>query len=144
MKLVILYVILAFISFSAGACDTTTGPEEPDLPDAPFVWRVCNDSVDCSMNDIMIHVDRDSLVVGTLASEKCTEYFGTEYAIGWLRYDQKGEEYFYIYLESKTAVRGLVDSTLLMQSPGRYTYHFTRDTTMHFTRWVEIEREAYH
>ncbi len=149
MKVLSLCIILALISFSAGACDTTTGPEEPDIPDAPFVWRVCNEHDQFSMYDIHVQPNH-KLIAEKLSPNECTEYLtasGSGHVpISALAYEINEDDYSIIYLESFLATKGLIDkdSLTIQDVPGRYSYRCNYDSSRRYPIWVEIEREAYH
>lgn len=130
-------------SFSQTNLDTL------EAKDPKFIWRVCNANDEYAMENLIVEYNWD---LHTLEPCNCSKYFasivnenGVEFPIGNLTYQQDGEEYLHIYLESLVANKGLTDSTsVIREILGRYTYYVTRDTSKHSTRWVEIEREAYY
>ncbi|MEX0680259.1 MAG: hypothetical protein WD097_02685 [Balneolales bacterium] len=150
---------LVFLMISAGCEDDPVRTDEvPDIPDAPYVWRICNNDADHPMENIVILKyntdDQDSLMVGDVIPEQCSNYYAGPYEgerpIDVMKYEKSGEDYLHIYLTARNATKGLPDS--LGTSPslftqlvmGRYTYHFARDTTLIHDIRIEIELEAYH
>ncbi len=150
MKVLSLCIILALISFSAGACESTTGPEEPDIPDAPFVWRVCNQHDRFEMRNVSIAAIsmEGPIVFDKIEPSDCTDYMTTseegENPPHTLSYEQYESKITMIYLDAQPATRGLIDEDSLWigDVPGRYSYHIYYDSTRRSR--LEIEREAYH
>ena len=155
MRTLIPFIMLCISCPVLGGCqDVTDSGDEVDIPDASYVWRICNEDTDYDMENIVIEKyftnDLDSLVVGDVNPHKCSTYYPGPYEgespINVMIYEQSGEVYKHVYLAFTEVTRGLPDSagTPGQLVPGRYIYHFFRDTTMHYTKWVEIELEAYH
>ncbi len=150
MKSITLFALITLLSSTLGACQMGT---EPDEMDADFVWRVCNEHEEYTMNNlIVIGLDdkkgyRDSLKIEEIYPQKCSSYHEGlhegEFPPWGFSYKQNKEEHFIIYLVVYEAVRGLVDSTSVKDTPGKYTYHTNYDGDRLSPASVEIEREKY-
>lgn len=157
-----IFIALLFFTLSVnifGGCkdgvNNNNDGEKPDSIDAKFVWRICNESDEYAMENIRVYeylanTPEDSLDLGfrKLAHGSYSKYFSGEVPIQDVEFKQGGEKYHHIYLATRLANKGLIDSTLIFETPGRYTYHFLfiPDTSRSPFFWsqVEIEREAYH
>ncbi|CAN5147159.1 hypothetical protein BH23BAC3_BH23BAC3_11430 [soil metagenome] len=161
-------ILLVFSGSWISGCGT--GAEDIECPDTSFsqtnldtleaknpkfIWRVCNENDEFEMNELIVEkysLDSTStLSLGSLQPCTCTTYYvgpyGGEEPINLVRYEQGEEEYHFVYLASMAANEGLTDSSLIQDTPGRYSYHFIfeKDATKPPLMWtqVKIVREVY-
>lgn len=149
MKSTTLFLLFTLTTNAIGSCQTGNEPEEEI--DADFVWRICNEHDVYSMNNVIIYgfkeEKRDSLELKIIETEKCSSYFpgfyDGEVPPWWFSYDQNEDNHLVIYLEVYGVVRGLVDSTSIKETPGKYTYYTNYSSDRMTPGWVEIEREEF-
>ncbi|MEX0609057.1 MAG: hypothetical protein WD158_06460 [Balneolaceae bacterium] len=163
-----LIILLVFSGSWISGCGT--GAEDMECPDTSFsqtnldtletnnpkfVFRVCNTSPEYAMEKVEIQKyfqETEPLLLHVVSPCGCSAYFigpfEGEAPVNLVKYEQGGEEHSKIYLDSWPAVKGLIDSTSIKDTPGRYSYNFIfqKDTSLSVREWskLEIGREAYY
>lgn len=112
-----------------------------------FVWRICNADEAHAMEEI--NTMGNHLDFKELPACACSNYISSESALGGINFTLNHKRYSHVYLDHEIATKGLIDSTRILDSPGRYTYFFSfefpdRDTTNNRVFLKEIEREVYY